>query len=112
MDANYEVSYDSDEAPKTREECRARLIEAIIWEFLDEDCGLFMESPCSTFHDWNEAAQNRYRKEAKKLIKELETGKTTVKMLQKNEPENKETKNLFRNLTLRDYMRAYVGNRG
>ena len=69
MDANYPVSYDSDEAPKTREECRTRLIEAIIWEFLDEDCGLFMESPCSTFHDWNEAAQKRYIKEAKKLIK-------------------------------------------
>ena len=112
MDANYPVSYDSDEAPKTREECRTRLIEAIIWEFLDEDCGLFMESPCSTFHDWNEAAQKRYIKEAQKLIKELESGKKPVKELLKPEDEPKNTQNLFRNLTLRDYMRAYVGNRG
>ena len=112
MDANYSVSYDSDEAPKTAEECRTRLIEAIIWEFLDEDCGLFMESPCSTFHDWNEAAQKRYIKAAQKLIKELETGKTTAKVMQKTETNNKDTETFFRNPTLRDYMRAYVGNRG
>ena len=110
MDANYPVSYDSDEAPKTREECRTRLIEAIIWEFLDEDCGLFMESPCSTFHDWNEAAQKRYIKEAKKLIKELESGKKAEVSV--SNPEEKEipTQNLFRNPTLRDYMRLHVGN--
>ena len=105
------TTYDSEEEPKTAEECRARLIEAIIWEFLDEDHGLFMDSPFSTFHEWKEPAQKRYQKAAIKLKKELETGKTTVKVLQKNEPESKDTKNLFRNLTLRDYMRAYVGNR-
>ena len=104
------VTYDSDEAPKTREECRARLIEAIIWEFLDEDCGLFMESPCSTFHDWNEAAQKRYIKEAQKLKKELESGNNPSKDFHKKEVAPPITKNFFRNPTLRDYMRLYVGN--
>lgn len=110
MDANYPVSYDSDEAPRTRDECRTRLIEAIIWEFLDEDCGLFMESPCSSFHKWNEAAQKRYIKEAQKLIKELESGKKAEVSI--NNPEEKKipTQNLFRNPTLRDYMRLHVGN--
>jgi len=104
--------YDSDESPKTSEECRTRLIEAIIWEFLDEDHGLFMDSPFSTFNEWKEPAQKRYQKAAKKLKKELETGKKPE--LSVNKPAEKETptKNLFRNLTLRDYMRAYVGNRG
>tara|TARA_E500000305_G_scaffold3663_1_gene3300 strand:+ start:549 stop:872 length:324 start_codon:yes stop_codon:yes gene_type:complete len=104
--------YDSDESPKTAEECRTRLIEAIIWEFLDEDHGLFMDSPFSTFNEWKEPAQKRYQKAAKKLKKELETGKKPVKELLKPETEVKDTQNLFRNLTLRDYMRAYVGNRG
>ena len=110
MDANYPVSYDSDEAPKTRDECRTRLIEAIIWEFLDEDCGLFMESPCSTFHDWNEAAQKRYKKEALKLIKELESGKKAEVIVSNPEEKKIPTQNLFRNPTLRDYMRLHVGN--
>jgi|TARA_R100000479_G_C6376632_1_gene199273 hypothetical protein len=110
MDAHYEVSYDSDEAPRTRDECRTRLIEAIIWEFLDEDCGLFMESPCSTFHDWNEAAQKRYKKEALKLIKELESGKKLEVNVSNPEEKVIPTKNLFRNPTLRDYMRLHVGN--
>jgi len=110
MDANYSVTYDSDDAPKTREECRNRIIEAIIWEFLDEDCGLFMESPCSTFHEWNEAAQKRYIKEAKKLIKELETGNKAEVIVVNSEEKKLPTKSLFRNLTLRDYMRLYVGN--
>ena len=104
------VTYDSDEAPKTREECRARLIEAIIWEFLDEDCGLFMESPCSTFHDWNEAAQKRYIKEAQKLKKELESGNNPSKDFHIKEVTPPTTKNFFRNPTLRDYMRLHVGN--
>ena len=104
--------YDSDEEPKTADECRTRLIEAIIWEFLDEDHGLFMDSPFSTFNEWKEPAKKRYQKAAKKLKKELESGKKPVKQLVKTEENPKDTQNLFRNLTLRDYMRAYVGNRG
>ena len=103
---------DSDESPKTAEECRTRLIEAIIWEFLDEDHGLFMDSPFSTFNEWKEPAQKRYQKAAKKLKKELETGKKPVKELLKQETEVKDTQNHLRNLTLRDYLRDYVGNRG
>ena len=110
MDTNYEVSYDSDEPPRTRDECRTRLIEAIIWEFLDEDCGLFMESPCSTFHDWNEAAQKRYIKEAIKLVKELKSGKKAEVDVSNSGEKKLPTENLFRNLTLRDYMRIHVGN--
>ena len=105
-----DVTYDSDEAPRTRDECRTRLIEAIIWEFLDEDCGLFMESPCSTFHDWNEAAQKRYIKEAQKLKKELECGNNPSRDFHKKEVAPTTTKNFFRNPTLRDYMRLHVGN--
>ena len=52
--------YDSDKPPPSDlNEAEDRIREAIIWEFLDEECGLFMESPNSTYNNWNEAAQKK-----------------------------------------------------
>ena len=107
--AYLDTTYDSDEEPKTADECRTRLIEAIIWEFLDEDHGLFMASPYSTFYAWKEPAKKRYQKAAKKLKKELESGtnKTIEQTIRNIQPKMAK---VIKNPTLRDYMRTYVGN--
>lgn len=104
------TTYDSEEEPKTADECRQRLIEAIIWEFLDEDHGLFMDNPFSNFNEWKESAQKRYVKAAIKLKKELETGKKAEVSVSNSGEKKTHTQNLFRNPTLRDYMRLHVGN--
>ena len=41
--------YDDEEAPKTVEEGISRLLESILWEVLEEDMGLYKESPLSNY---------------------------------------------------------------
>jgi hypothetical protein len=103
--------YDDEEAPKTVEEGISRLLESILWEVLEEDMGLYKESPLSNYSAWKDADKKRYDKSAKKLYKILEN-------LMKNKTETKitKTKNVSspdakynKNKTLREYMREHVG---
>jgi hypothetical protein len=102
--------YDSDKPPSDINEAEDRIREAIIWEFLDEDCGLFMESPNSTYNNWNEAAQKRYRKAAKKIKAKLMFKKPADNNYTLKPKVKQISKSVNRKPTLRDYMREYVGN--
>ena len=59
------TEYDSEEPPSTLEEAMDRLKQSIVWEFLDSE--MYQEMPCSTYINWNDAAQKRYRKAAENL---------------------------------------------
>ena len=59
------TEYDSDEPPITLEEAMDRLKQSIVWEFLES--GMYQEMPCSTYVNWNKAAQKRYRKAAENI---------------------------------------------
>jgi len=59
------TEYDSDEPPTTLEEAMDRLKQSIVWEFLES--GMYQEMPCSTYINWNDAAQRRYIKAAENL---------------------------------------------
>ena len=63
------TEYDSDEPPTTLEEAIDRLKQSIVWEFLES--GMYQEMPCSTYVNWNKAAQKRYKKAAEAVIKQL-----------------------------------------
>ena len=102
--------YDSDKPPSDLNEAEDRIREAIIWEFLDEECGLFMESPNSTYDNWNEAAQKRYRKAAKKVKAKLMFKKPASIDYTLKPKDKHSNKSINRKPTLRDYMRKYVGN--
>jgi len=103
--------YDDEEAPKTVEEGFNRIIEGILWEVLDEDLGLYKESPFSNYHSWKDSDKKRYERSVKKVRKVLEN-------ISNNNPEPKILKTKIvsspdakynKNKTLRDYLREHVG---
>ena len=47
------MAYDDEEAPKTVKEAEERIIEALLYEVLDEDDGIFTERPMSNYIEWN-----------------------------------------------------------
>lgn len=107
------MAYDDEEAPKTVKEAEERIIEALLYEVLDEDDGIFTERPMSNYIEWNEAAQKRYRKAAENLskkLKELNSTKSPKKIVVKGEVNsNPKVKRIINYPTIRDYMRTYVG---
>jgi len=96
------TEYDSDEPPTTLEEAMQRIKESIVWEFLESE--QYLEMPCSTYVNWNEAAQKRYRKAAEAVIRQLnfkiEPKIADLSNESSNESINKVTK------TLREYLRG------
>lgn len=107
------MAYDDEEAPKTVKEAEERIIEALLYEILDEDDGIFTERPMSNYIEWNEAGQKRFKKAAKNLtkkLKELNINKGPQKIVVKKEIDsNPKVKRIINYPTIRDYMRTYVG---
>lgn len=107
------MAYDDEEAPKTVKEAEERIIEALLYEVLDEDDGIFTERPMSNYIEWNEAAQKRYKKAAKNLskkLKEINSTKGPQKIVVKEDVRNApKVKSIINYPTIRDYMRTYVG---
>tara|TARA_R110001592_G_scaffold8805_10_gene47713 strand:- start:3234 stop:3557 length:324 start_codon:yes stop_codon:yes gene_type:complete len=106
-----EERYDDDDAPKSVEDGIKRIIESIMWEVLEEEMGLYKESPFSNYSSWKDVDKKRYDKSAKKLIKLLESfykvdnNKKVENVVLTEEVNAKYNKSK----TLRDYMREHVG---
>lgn len=96
------TEYDSDEPPTTLEEAIQRIKESIVWEFLESE--QYLEMPCSTYVNWNKAAQKRYKRAAEAVIRQLnfkiEPKIADLSNESSNESINKVTK------TLREYLRG------
>tara|TARA_R100000773_G_scaffold44667_2_gene47189 strand:+ start:4645 stop:4938 length:294 start_codon:yes stop_codon:yes gene_type:complete len=96
------TEYDSDEPPTTLEEAMQRIKQSIVWEFLES--GMYQEMPCSTYINWNNAAQKRYKKAAEAVIKQLNF-KIEPKIADlSNKPKNGSINKVVK--TLREYLRG------
>lgn len=103
--------YDDEEAPKNVEDGVNRILEGILWEVLDEEMGLYKESPFSNYHSWKDSDKKRYERSVKKARKVLENiinNKPEVK-IQKPKITSSPDAKYNKNKTLRDYMREHVG---
>tara|TARA_R100001163_G_C4967228_1_gene128628 strand:- start:46 stop:363 length:318 start_codon:yes stop_codon:yes gene_type:complete len=102
------VHYDDEKAPNTIEEAKSRIIECIMVEFMDEE--VYTEYPNSCFVNWNQAQQKRYLR-AGKMVREMlfDEIETRKEIPQKVEEKTQGSTNLNKSMTIRDYMRAYVG---
>jgi len=103
MNPAYEEDYDSEKPPATLEEALYRLKQSIVWEFIESD--MYKESPCSTFHNWNSAAQKRYIKAAENIKRFFTHGTTKVNNKKVNNDTSHESLNKDVK-TLRDYLRG------
>lgn len=102
------MHYDDEKAPNTIEEAKNRIIECIMVEFMDGE--VYTEYPNSCFVNWNQAQQKRYLR-AGKMVREMlfDEIQTREEIPQKDEEKTQGSTNLNKSMTIRDYMRAYVG---
>ena len=100
-----------DDAPKTVEEGIGRIIESIMWEVLEEEMGLYKESPFSNYSSWKDVDKKRYDKAAKKLYKMLESFYKVDNNKKVENVEVTEEINAKYNKakTISDYLREHVG---
>ena len=96
------TEYDSDEPPTTLEEAIDRLKQSIVWEFLESE--MYQEMPCSTYVNWNKAAQKRYRKAAENLKRFFTQHTSSKKEEKSNNPTNESINKVTK--TLREYLRG------
>ena len=96
------TEYDSDEPPNTLEEAIDRLKQSIVWEFLES--GMYQEMPCSTYINWNKAAQKRYRKAAENLKRFFTQHTSSIKGEKVDKPTNESVNKVTK--TLREYLRG------
>ncbi len=96
------TEYDSDEPPNTLEEAMDRLKQSIVWEFLESE--MYQEMPCSTYVNWNKAAQKRYRKAAENLKRFFTQYTSSTKEEKVDKPTNESVNKVTK--TLREYLRG------
>tara|TARA_R110000803_G_scaffold66618_3_gene128157 strand:- start:2457 stop:2780 length:324 start_codon:yes stop_codon:yes gene_type:complete len=106
-----EERYDDDDAPKSVEDGVKRIIESIMWEVLEEEMGLYKESPFSNYSSWKDVDKKRYDRAAKVLYKRLESSykidnNKKVKTIMVTEEVNAKYNKAK---TISDYLREHVG---
>ena len=102
------MHYDDEKAPNTIEEGVNRIIECILVEFLEGE--EYLEYPNCCYVNWNDAQKKRYIKSGEKVAKMLSQFLDLGKLFKENVKEDSQVPtNLNKSMTIRDYMRAYVG---
>ena len=99
-------TYSDEEPPKTVEEATRRVLESVLFEYLDEDFMMFTES--TNYPSWNESQQKRYLRGVEKVRKMIQSGSFTVNKIQKSEMPVKSEPTFNKVKTLREYMMPHV----
>ena len=102
------MHYDDEKAPNTIDEGVNRIIECILVEFLEGE--EYLEYPNCCYVNWNDAQKKRYIKSGEKVVKMLSPFLDLGKLFKEKVKEDSQVPtNLNKSMTIRDYMRAYVG---
>ncbi len=102
------MHYDDEKAPNTIEEGVNRIIECILVEFIDSE--EYLEYPNCCYVNWNDAQKKRYIKSSNKVVKMLSQFLESGNLVKERVKEASQVPtNLNKSMTIRDYMRAYVG---
>ena len=99
-------TYSDEEPPKTVEEATRRVLESLLFEYLDEDFMMFTES--TNYSSWNESQQKRYLRGVEKVRKMIQSGSFAVNKIQKPEMPVKSEPTFNKVKTLREYMMPHV----